>query len=123
RQRIRKIAGKLGKLTRAEAERPDSTERLIEPADEKARERLIQEIASIPPRSVELERGLVRIGKFLGRLAARQFENVRRAREDALVERIDARHGELPRQFSDLRRETAALLDAFRAELDLEYLA
>ncbi len=123
RQRIRKIVGKLGKLTRAEAEIADSGDRLIEPADEKARERLIQEIAAIPSRSEDLERGLARIGQFLGRLAARQFESTRRSWEDVLVERIDSRHGELPRSFGDLRRETSALLDAIRAELGLEYLA
>ena len=52
RQRIRKSAGKIGKLTRAEAESAASSDRiLVEPHDERARERLIEEIARIPLRS------------------------------------------------------------------------
>ncbi len=123
RLRIRKITGKLGKLTRAEAESENAGDRLVEPADEKARERLVQEIGSIPLRSDELDRGLVKLSKLLGRLATRQFDSVRRVAEDAIIERIDNRHGVLPRQFADLRRETSELLDSIRDELEVEFIA
>lgn len=123
RQRIRKIVGKLGKLTRAEAEKTDANGRLIEPETEKAREQLIQEIPAIPLRSPEFEVKLVELGQILGRLAARQFESVRRVREDTLVERIDSPGETAPRSFGDLRRESGALLETIKAELEVEYLA
>ncbi len=123
RLRIRKITGKLGKLTKAEVEAENAGDRLIEPVDEKVRERLVQEIANIPRRSEDLDRNLVKLAKFLSRLAMRQFDSVRRMTEDGIIERIDNRHGVLPRQFSDLRRETSELLDSIRDELDVEFIA
>jgi hypothetical protein len=124
RHRIRKSVGKLGKLTRAEAENAGDGERiLIEPADERARERLIQEIAAIPLRSGELESGLSELARFFGRLASRQFEGARRAWEDAIVERIDARPREEVRDFAGLRRDLQEVLDALREDLDVENLA
>jgi hypothetical protein len=123
RHRIRKTVGKLGKLTRKEAEAPDAGDRLIEPADEKARERLLEEISAVPLQSPDLGRELSGLSGFLGRLAARGFESVRRPREDAIVERIDARQGELPRSFGDLRQETSSILDAIRGELGVDFLA
>ncbi|MBI4604909.1 MAG: PocR ligand-binding domain-containing protein [Planctomycetes bacterium] len=124
RQRIRKIVGKLGKLTRAEAESAGAQERLITPADEKARDRLLQEIASIPLRSEELERKLAELARLLGRFAARHFEGARRAWEDGLVERIDSRrHADVPESFADLRRDVTEVLDALRAELEVEFIA
>jgi hypothetical protein len=122
RHRIRKSAGKLGKLTRAEAE-SEGDRIVIEPADERARERLIQEIAAIPLRSADLEGGLSDLGRFLGRLATRQFEGARRAWEDAIVERIDARPRDEVRDFAGLRRDLEDLLGALRDELEVEYLA
>jgi hypothetical protein len=122
RHRIRKSVGKLGKLTRAEAE--SEAERLvIEPADERARERLIQEIGAIPLRGGGLESELRELGRFLGSLATRQFEGARRAWEDAIVERIDARPREEVRDFAGLRRDLQVVLDELRGELDVEYLA
>ena len=123
RMRIRKIVGKLGKLTRAEAEKESAADRLIEPAEEKARDRLVQEIASIPLASPELERALSRLAKLLGRIASRGFEGSRRMVEDRIIERIDARMGEAPKQFGDLRRETSELLEEIQNELGFEHLA
>jgi len=123
RLRIRKTVGKLGKLTRAEAEAENAGDRLIEPADEKVRDRLIQEIASIPLRSEALEQGLARLAKLLSRLASRQFDSVRRGLEDVVIERIDARHGEVPAQFAGLRRDTSNVLHAIREELQFKFLA
>jgi hypothetical protein len=117
RMRIRKIVGKLGKLTRAEAEKESAADRLIEPAEEKARDRLVQEIASIPLASPELERALSRLAKLLGRIASRGFEGSRRMVEDRIIERIDARMGEAPKQFGDLRRETSELLEEIKMSL------
>lgn len=123
RLRIRKIVGKLGKLTRAEAEAEGAGDRLIEPADEKSRDRLVQEIPSIPLRSEDLERGLLRLARLLGRLAERGFERVRRTIEDGIVERIDGRRGDPPRQFAELRDETSQILDQVRDTLGVGFLA
>jgi len=123
RHRIRKVVGKLGKLTRAEAEKSDANDRRIEPENEKARERLIQEISAIPLRSPEFEVKVVELAQILGRLAARQFESVRRVQEDALVERIDSPGENGPTSFADLRRESAAHLETIQAVLGVEYLA
>jgi hypothetical protein len=123
RQRVRKTAGKLGKLTRAEAGIEGAGDRLVTPADEKCRERLLQEIGSIPIATGELEKGLAELGRLLGRLGTRYFEGTRRAWEDALVERIDLRHGEPPATFADLRRDLGRWLDSLRQDLEMDYLA
>lgn len=123
RQRIRKIAGKLGKLTRVETEKSGANGRLVEPENEKAREHLIQEIPEIPLGSSEFETNLVELGQTLGRLAERQFESVRRVWEDALVERIDSPGDKSPISFGDLRRDSGALLETIQAELQVEFLA
>jgi hypothetical protein len=124
RQRIRKSAGKIGKLTRAEAESAASSDRiLVEPHDERVRERLIEEIARIPLRSPELEHRLAELAEFLGRLATREFDGERIRREDAVIEKIDTPPGEEIENFADLRHDIARILDALREDLALEHLA
>ena len=124
RQRIRKTAGKLGKLTRAEAESAATSDKiLIQPLDERCRDRLLAEIPEIPLGTDDFQRHLADLGKVIARLAERQYEGPRRALEDALVERVDSRHGELPRTFADLRRDAGLTLDMVRSELGVEYLA
>ena len=123
RHRIRKIVGKLGKLTRAEAESGSGDRTVIEPASEKARDRLIGEIADIPPVTDELLDRLRDLGAFMGKLASRQIEGERRAWEDAIVERIDARPRTEIRSFGDLRRDISLCLEGVRDDLKIETLA
>lgn len=123
RLRIRKSAGKLGKLTRKEAENERAVDRLITPADDRARERLLQEIGQVRLGGEGIERELLDLASFIGRIATRQFEAARRAREDAIVESIEAGRAAEPRAFPDLRAQVTVVLDALREHLDVEHLA
>jgi len=123
RHRIRKIVGKLGKLTRAEAGGGAGDREVIEPASEKARDRLIGEIAAIPAVTDELLDRLRDLGAFIGKLASRQIEGERRAWEDVIVERIDARPRTEIRSFGDLRRDISLCLEGVREDLKIETLA
>lgn len=124
RQRVRKSTGKLGKLTRAEAESAASGDRtVIAPADDRARERLIREIESIPVASADLPAALARLGEWFSRLATRQYEGQRWALDDALVEAVDFRPAAEIQSFPDLRLDAEKVAEEIRVKLDFEFLA
>lgn len=122
RLRIRKSVGKLGKLTRAEAESSGDQPPIV-PADEKARDRLLHEIQAIPAASPEFVGKLKRIGELFGRIATARFDALRWVREDPVLDAIAAQDGGLVASPADLRRDLEGVLARLREELALEHLA
>ncbi|MGQ9591703.1 MAG: PocR ligand-binding domain-containing protein, partial [Planctomycetota bacterium] len=122
RLRIRKSVGKLGKLTRAEAESAGD-QPPIAPADEKARDRLLHEIQEIPATSPEFVGTLRRIGALFSRIATARFDASRWVREDPVLDAIAAPDGTAVANLADLRKDLEGVLARLREELAFEHLA
>ena len=123
RPRIRKIVGKLGKLTRAEVAGNEGMKPAIEPASEAARDRLIQEIESIPLVRPTFPDELAALAVQLGVLAGNHYRGQRLEREEVLLER--ARSWDLGGALTigSLAARGRAVVEELRDVLGLQFLA
>lgn len=123
RHRIRKIVGKLGKLTRAEAAGNEDAKPSIEPVSEAARDELVREIESIPVVREGFPDELTAFAEQLGTLAGNHYRGRQLMREESVLEK--ARSWDLGGTFTAgaVAARARAALEALRHVLGLEFLA